>query len=315
MAELLYQRDVYGKTLVELGRQNKDIVVLDADLSGSTRTVLFAREFPERFFNFGVAEQNMMATAAGLADSGKIVFASTFAMFASGRAWDQVRNSICYNNLDVKIVATHAGITVGPDGSSHQAIEDIALMNIIPNMNIIVPCDGPQTAEAIIAAAAGKGPFYVRLGRPKVETIEGKGEFKFGKAQVLSQGEDVAVIACGIMVSQAKSACASLLEKGIKTRLINMHTIRPLDCEAILEAARLTKGIVVCEEHTLVGGLSSAVDAVITENHPTKVLHVGIRNRFGQSGEPSELLKEYHLTAADIEEAVTAILKNKVKRG
>jgi transketolase len=308
MSEQLYQRDIYGKTLIELGKQNKNIVVLDADLSSSTRTGLFAKEFPERFFNFGVAEQNMMAAAAGLASCGKIVFASTFAIFATGRAWDQVRNSISYNNFNVKIVATHAGLTVGPDGASHQALEDIALMRIIPNMNIIVPCDGPQTAEAVQAAANTDGPFYIRLGRPKVPTLENKGEFKLGKAQVLTSGEDLSIIACGIMVDEALTAVNSLLNKGIKARLINVHTIRPFDRETILRAAQETRGIVVCEEHNVIGGLASSVDEVVAENYPTKVLRVGIKNRYGQSGEPAVLLKEYNLTSADIEKAALAII-------
>ncbi|MFA5090702.1 MAG: transketolase family protein [Candidatus Omnitrophota bacterium] len=303
MSEKLYQRDVYGKTLAELGKKNKDIVVLDADLSGSTRTVLFAREFPERFFNFGIAEQNMMAAASGIASCGKTVFVSTFAMFATGRAWDQVRNTVSYNNLDVKIVASHAGITVGPDGSSHQALEDVALMRVIPNMNIIVPCDGPQAREAIIAAAETGGPFYIRLGRPKVETIENKGEFKFGKAQVLRKGKDVSIIACGVMVEAALRASDSLCARGIEAGVINIHTIKPLDVQAVLEAARLSRGIVVCEEHTVIGGLASGVDEIVAENFPVKVMRVGIKNRFGQSGEPDELLREYGLTSDDIEKA------------
>lgn len=308
MAELLYQRDIYGQTLVELGRQNKDIVVLDADLSGSTRTSLFAKEFPERFFNFGVAEQNMMATAAGFASCGKTVFVSTFAIFATGRAWDQVRNTISYNNFNIKIVASHAGITVGPDGSSHQALEDICLMRVIPNMNIIVPCDGPQTREAVIAATINPGPFYIRLGRPKVPTIENKGEFKLGKAQVLTEGNDITIIACGIMVNEAQIAVKSLLNKGIRPRLINMHTLRPLDTNTILKAAEETKGMVVCEEHTVIGGLASSVYEVVIENHPTKVVCLGIKNRFGQSGEPLDLLREYNLTSLDIEKAALSII-------
>lgn len=304
--EQLYQRDIYGKTLVELGKQNKDIVVLDADLSGSTRTSLFAKEFPGRFFNFGVAEQNMMAVAAGIASADKTVFVSTFAMFATGRAWDQVRNSVAYNNFNIKIVATHAGLTVGPDGSSHQALEDIALMRVIPNMSIVVPCDGPQTAEAIRAVAAINGPFYVRLGRPKFVTIENKGEFKFGKAQVLSEGRDAAIIACGFMVNEALVAANNLLEKGIKARVINVHTIKPLDKETVLDAARSCGRIVVCEEHTVIGGLASAIHEVVAENYPVKVICLGVKNRFGQSGEPADLLKEYNLTSADIEETVLA---------
>jgi transketolase len=308
MAELFYQRDVYGKTLIELGKENKDIVVLDADLSSSTRTGLFAKVFPDRFFNMGVAEQNMMATAAGLACCGKTVFVSTFAVFATGRAWDQVRTSIVYNNFNVKIVATHAGITVGPDGSSHQAIEDITLMRVLPNMNIIVPCDGPQTREAVIAASKTKGPFYVRLGRAKVPTIENKGEFKLGKAQILKEGKDVTIITCGTMVADALVAAENLLKKGIKARVINMHTIRPLDTQVILDSAASTKGFVVCEEHTVIGGLASAVNEVVSENKPIKVLRLGIKNRFGQSGEPADLLKEYNLTSNDIEKAASSIV-------
>lgn len=303
MAESLYQRDCYGQALVELGKVNKDIVVLDADLSSSTRTGLFAKEFPERFFNFGVAEQNMVATAAGLASCGKTVFVSTFAIFATGRAWDQVRNSVSYSNLNVKIVATHAGVSVGPDGASHQALEDIALMRVIPNMNIIVPCDGPQTREAVIAAANTKGPFYVRLGRPKVPTIEEKSEFKLGKAQVLTDGNDLTIVACGIMVNEALSAVKNLINKGIKARLINLHTIRPFDSETILKAAKETKKILVCEEHSVIGGLASSVQEVVSEFSPVKVICLGVKNRFGQSGEPDELLKEYNLTASDIEKA------------
>jgi len=308
MAEQLYQRDVYGKTLIELGRQNNNIVVLDADLSSSTRTGLFAREFPDRFFNFGVAEQNMMAAAAGLASCGKTVFVSTFAMFATGRAWDQLRNSVVYNNFDIKIVASHAGLSVGPDGSSHQALEDIALMRVIPNIKIIVPCDGPQTKEAVLDAANTKGPFYIRLGRAKVATLENKGEFKLGKAQVLTEGDDVAIIACGIMVGEALMAVESLLKKNIKARLINMHTIRPLDAKVVLDAANSTKGIVVCEEHSTIGGLASSIDEIVAENRPTKVIRVGIKNRFGQSGEPDELLKEYNISSADIEKAVLSLV-------
>lgn len=311
--EQSYQRDIYGQTLVELGRKNKDVVVLDADLSGSTRTSLFAKEFPERFFNFGVAEQNMMATASGLASCGKTVFVSTFAMFATGRAWDQVRNTVSYNNFNIKIVATHAGITVGPDGSSHQALEDIALMRVIPNMNIIVPCDGPQTRDAVKACANTPGPFYIRLGRPKVATIENKPEFKFGQAEVLAEGRDLTIIACGIMVGEALAAAKNLLSKGIKARVINMHTIKPLDKPAILKAASETAGLVVCEEHTVIGGLASSIDEVVAENHPVKTVRVGIKNRFGQSGELAELLKEYNLTSQDIERAALVCVNSECK--
>lgn len=306
--EQLYQRDIYGQTLVELGRQNKDIVVLDADLSSSTRTAIFARAYPERFFNLGVAEQNLIATAAGLAACGKTVFVSSFAIFATGRAWDQVRNSIAYNNLNVKIVATHAGISVGPDGASHQALEDIALMRVIPNMQVIVPVDAPQAREAVICAANTPGPFYVRLGRPKVPTIENKGPFVFGKAQVLSEGKDITIIACGIMVEQALAAIKNLQAKGISARLLNMHTIRPLDKTAILDAAKTSRGIVVCEEHSVIGGLASSVQEVVAENAPVKVLCLGIKNRFGQSGDPAELLHEYQLSSEFIEKAALKLI-------
>lgn len=309
MPEKLYARDAYGNALVQLGAQEPRIVVLDADLSGSTRTALFAREFPERFFNFGVAEQNMMATAAGLASCGKIVFASTFAIFASGRAWDQVRNSICANKFNVKIVATHSGITVGPDGCSHHAIEDIALMRAIPaNMTIVVPADAPETTQAIFAAAKTPGPMYIRLGRAKVTTLEGKKEFQVGKAYSLREGRDITIIACGIMVEQALKAASILEKNGVQSRVINMHTIRPIDSQMIIRASKETKGIVVCEEHIVNGGLGSAVDDCLAQENPTFVAKIGIRDRFGQSGDSEELLNEYGLTAEHIAKAATDIL-------
>jgi transketolase len=298
--ELLYQRDIYGKALVELGKANQDIVVLDADLSGSTRTKFFAKEFPERFFNFGVAEQNMMATAAGLASRGKTVFVSTFAMFATGRAWDQVRNTICYNNFNVKIVATHAGITVGEDGSSHQALEDIALMRIIPNMKIVVPCDGPQTRQAVIAAANLAGPFYIRLGRAKFSTIEEKKQFELGKAQILREGNDITLVACGLMVKCALDAADALSAEGVKAQVINIHTIKPVDCDCIVKAATQTGRIVVCEEHSITAGLAGCIAQALTGESSVRIARVGIRNQFGQSGNPEKLLEEYGLTSQDI---------------
>lgn len=300
MAEMLYQRDIYGQTLIEIGRDNPDTVVLDADLSGSTRTCLFAREFKNRFFNFGVAEQNMMAAAAGFASCKKIVFVSTFAIFATGRAWDQVRNTAAYNNFNIKIVATHAGVSVGPDGASHQALEDIALMRLIPHMKVVVPCDGPQTRDAVKAAVDIDGPVYLRLGRAKVPTIEAKGAFVFARAQELHQGSDLTIIACGIMVKQAVDASIILEKEGISCRVINMHTIKPIDSQSIIDAAKETKGIVVCEEHSIIGGLASAVDEVVAENYPIKVLRVGVKNRYGQSGDPDELINEYQLSVNDI---------------
>lgn len=307
--EMMYQRDVYGLTLVELGKENKDIVVLDADLSGSTRTAFFASKFPERFFNFGVAEQNMMGAAAGLASCGKTVFASTFAMFATGRAWDQVRNSICYSKLNVKIVATHAGITVGPDGATHQALEDIAIMRVIPNMTVIVPCDGPQTKDAVKASLDIKGPVYIRLGRSKVPTIEGKGAFILGKADVLTQGDDVSIFTCGIMTKFALDACQILEKENIKATVINMHTIKPIDEDIVKQMTKKTKAMVICEEHSIIGGLGCAIEGVVAECATgIPVARIGVKNRFGQSGSEKDLLKEYNLQADDIVREVKKML-------
>ncbi|RKY37179.1 MAG: transketolase family protein, partial [Candidatus Omnitrophota bacterium] len=289
--------------------QRKDIVVFDADLSGSTRTAFFQSQFPERFFNFGIAEQNMFAAASGMASCFKTVFVSTFAMFATGRAWDQVRNSICYSNLNVKIVATHAGITVGPDGATHQAIEDIALMRVIPNMKILVPCDGPQTKEAILLAAKISGPVYVRLGRPKVPTIGMYGDFAIGKSDVLTKGFDAAIFACGIMVKYALDAQKELLTQGIECSVINMYSLKPIDKEIIESMAKKVKGIVVCEEHSMIGGLGSAVASVVLEKgYAVPLKKIGINDRFGQSGELEDLLKEYLLQPEDIVAAVKKVL-------
>ncbi|OIO36055.1 MAG: transketolase [Candidatus Omnitrophica bacterium CG1_02_44_16] len=305
---MLYARDVYGKTLIELGKRDKSVVVCDADLSGSTRTGLFAKEFPKRFFNFGVAEQDMMATAAGMASCGKVVFVSTFAMFASGRAWDQVRNTICYGGFDVKIVATHAGVTVGPDGASHQALEDIAILRAIPSIRIIVPADGPETREAVIAAFETKGPFYIRLGRSKVPTIEGRPVFQLGKGCVLRQGSDVTIVACGIMAREALAAYDALSKEKISARVINMPSIKPIDEELLIEAASSTRGFVVCEEHSVIGGLSSAVAEVLSEKHPARIVRIGVKNRFGQSGDEKDLMREYHLTSNDIVSAAKTLI-------
>ncbi|MDD5575080.1 MAG: transketolase C-terminal domain-containing protein, partial [Candidatus Omnitrophica bacterium] len=282
--------------------------VCDADLSGSTRTALFAKEFPARFFNFGVAEQNMMATSAGLASCGKVVFASTFAMFATGRAWDQVRNSICYSGLNVKIVATHAGITVGPDGASHQALEDIAILRAIPNMTIVVPCDGPETHEAVLAAFETPGPFYIRLGRAKVPSIENRPAFRLGKGGLLRDGDDITLVACGMMVQEALQAAAELAKKNISARVINMPTIKPFDDDILVKAARQTKGFVVCEEHSVIGGLASAVAETLSEKYPARVVRVGVKNRFGQSGDEAALLKEYQLTSSDIVRSAQSLI-------
>jgi transketolase len=310
MADLMYARDIYGKTLLELGKSDPKIVVLDADLSGSTRTAMFGKEFPKRFFNMGVAEQNMMAVAAGLAATGKIVFASTFSMFASARALDQVRNSICYNNLDVKIVATHGGITVGEDGSSHQALEDVSYMRSIPGMRVLVPCDGPETKDAVLCAYKEKGPFYIRIGRSKVETIDKKKKFVLGKGCIVEEGKDVAIIACGIMLEEALKARNLLVEKdGISPYVVNIHTIKPIDKDLIAKLASKVKGFVVCEEHSQIGGLSSAVMEAVAEDNPVRIKSVAIKDIFGQSGSPAELLKKYSLKAEDIVDSVKEILR------
>lgn len=309
--EQLYARDMYGKTLVELGKKDQRVVVVDADLSSSTRTGFFKKEFPQRFINFGVAEQNMMATAAGLALGGKIVFASTFAMFASARCLDQIRNSICYNNVNVKIVATHAGITVGEDGSSHQALEDVNFLRAIPNITIIVPCDGRETRSAVIAAYEQNGPFYIRLGRSKITTIETKKDFVVGKGYVIEEGKDLAIIACGIMVGEALAARELLLKKGINPAVINIHTIKPIDADLIVETAKKYRRILVCEEHQVVGGLFSSVCEVLARKYPVRVECVGVENRFGQSGLPEELMKLYGLSSDTIAQKAEGLLRQK----
>jgi transketolase len=307
--EQLYQRDVYGKTIVELGKKDPNIIVFDADLSGSTRTALFAKEFPDRFFNFGIAEQNMMATSAGLSSCGKIVFVSTFAMFASARALDQVRNSICYNNANVKIVATHSGITVGEDGASHQALEDINFMRAIPNMKIIVPCDGAEAKSAVIAAYENNGPFYVRLGRAKVNTLEQKKNFILGKGYQMCEGKDLAIIACGVMVEEALLAASALKSKRFSVSVYNMPTIKPIDAELIVEIAKKYGKIIVCEEHQVTGGLYSAVSEVLANKYPVLIERIGVEDKFGQSGLPKELMECYGLSANCIAKKAEQILR------
>ncbi|SHM25399.1 transketolase [Caldanaerovirga acetigignens] len=301
-------REAYGEALAELGEEMKDIIVLDADLSKSTKTSVFAKKFPERFFNVGIAEQNLMGTAAGLATCGKIPFASTFAVFACGRAFEQIRNSICYPNLNVKIAATHAGITVGEDGATHQSVEDIALMRSLPNMTVISPADAVETKKAVRAAAKLKGPVYLRLGRHPVETIfDDSYEFEVGKGVVLGDGRDVALIATGIMVGESLKAAEILAKEGIDAMVVNIHTIKPIDEEAILKAAECG-AIVTAEEHTVIGGLGSAVAEIIAEKKPVRMKKVGIRDVFGMSGKPEELMKAYGITAEDIVNAAKSLL-------
>lgn len=302
-------REAYGKALVKLGKINDDVVVLDADLSKSTKTNDFCKAYPNRFFNMGIAEQNLVGAACGFAAAGKIPFASTFAMFATGRAFEVIRNSACYPKLNVKICATHAGITVGEDGGSHQSVEDISLMRSIPNMTVLVPADGVEAEKMIFAAAEFNGPMYVRLGRSAVPTLFNEDyNFEIGKGVVLKEGNDATIIACGMMVNEAILAADMLKEENINVRVINMSTIKPIDTELIIKAAKETKAIVTAEEHSIIGGLGSAVSEVVSENCPTIVKKVGINDCFGESGTPAELLEKYGLTAKHIVEKVKEAL-------
>ncbi|WP_297417719.1 transketolase family protein [Clostridium sp.] len=304
MGNKIATREAYGKALVKLSNLNNDVVVLDADLSKSTKTADFKAVSPERFINMGIAESNMMGVAAGLSTCGKIPFASTFAMFAAGRAFEQIRNSICYPNLNVKICATHAGLTVGEDGATHQSIEDISLMRSIPNMTVINPADAVETEAAILAIAEYNGPFYVRLGRLAVSVINDSDNYKFeiGKGVTLAQGNDVTIVATGMMVELALEAKDELAKEGINARVINIHTIKPIDKEILVNAAKETGAIVTAEEHSVIGGLGSAVAEVVTEEYPVPVVKVGIKDTFGESGKPNELLKAYGLTVESIVE-------------
>ncbi len=305
-------RETYGRTLVELGRQNKDIVVLDADLSSSTMTNFFSREFPDRFLDCGLTEQNMVGIAAGLAASGKIVFVSTFAIFVSCRCFDQLRLCLSQPELNVKIVATHGGITVGEDGSSHHAIEDLALCCALPSFTVVVPADAVEAAEAIRVAASEYGPFYIRLSRPKTSIVCPEGyHFTLGKAVTMRQGKDATVIAMGIMVAKALEAADILARQGIDCRVINMHTLKPLDEAVVVKAASETGAIVVAEEHLAQGGLGSRVAQTTAREKPVPMEFVNLGDRYALSGKAEELLQRYGLTARDIEESVKLAVKRK----
>ena len=309
MAEKIATRASYGKALVELGAENPDIVVLDADLSGSTQTKKFADVYPDRFFNAGIAEANMMGMAAGLAVSGKTVFASSFAMFASGRAYEIIRNSIAYTGANVKICATHAGVTVGEDGASHQCVEDLSLMRTIPGMTVLNPADDVSARALIKAAAAYKGPVYIRLGRAAVPVIYEEGKtFEIGKALRVREGKDAAILATGIMVNEALQAAEMLAAEGIECRVVDVHTIKPLDREEVIAAAKDCGCIVTAEEHSVIGGLGSAVAETVCKEAPCRMAMVGVQDVFGQSGKPGELMEQYGLTAADIAAAVKKLL-------
>jgi len=302
-------RESYGIALLELGHENDKVVVLDADLSKSTKTNGFKEEFKDRFFNAGIAEQNLMGMTAGFANVGNIPFASTFAVFATGRAFEIIRNSICYPKVNVKIAATHAGITVGEDGGSHQSIEDIALMNSLPNMTVIVPADHREAMAATKAAAEFEGPVYLRFGRCNTEDIFDENyKFEIGKGTQIREGNDVAIIATGMMVQKAIEASKTLENQGISARVINISTIKPIDRELIIKAAKETKGIVTAEEHSIIGGLGAMVSQVVCGECPTMIKMVGIKDTFGESGTPDELMKKYKLTSEAIIEEVNKIL-------
>lgn len=304
-------RDAYGEALVELGQELKEVVVLDADLSKSTKTAVFAKKFPERFFNMGISEQDMIGTAAGLASCGKIPFASSFAVFATGRAFEQIRNSIAYPRLNVKIAATHAGVTVGEDGGTHQSVEDIALMRALPNITVVNPADAIETKLAVKAAAKHKGPVYIRLGRQAVDTVFDENyKFELGKGVLLKEGKDVTIIATGIMVQEALKAAELLKSQGVDVMVVNIHTIKPIDKDIILKAAECG-AVVTAEEHSVFGGLGSAVAEVLAQNKPTRMKIMGIPDQFGQSGKPDELLKYYKLTAQDIYDAAKELISLK----
>jgi len=305
MAEKMATRQAYGEALRELGAENKNLVVMDADLSKSTMTAEFAKDFPERFINMGIAEQNLYGAAAGLALSGKVVCASTFAMFAAGRAFEIIRNSIGYTRANVKICATHAGITVGEDGASHQTFEDLALMRTIPTMTVVNPADGTSAKALIRQAVEMDGPVYVRLGRVAVAPLYADDQkFELGKANVLREGKDIAIIATGIMTGEAMAAAETLAAEGINAKVIDMHTIKPLDEEAIIAAAQETGKIVTAEEHSVIGGLGSAVCEVTSSKCPVRVEMVGQKDTYGESGKPDQLREKYGMTAADIVAAV-----------
>ena len=303
-------RDAYSQALIELGRTHPNVVVLDADLALSTKTKRFGTTYPDRFFDMGIAELNLMGVAAGLAAAGKTVYASTFAAFATGQPYNVIRQSIAYANLNVKIVATHAGISVGGDGATHQMLEDISLMRGLPNVRVFVPADGPQTQDIIKLVADSPGPCYVRLPRGDTPLLPDVYPTEIGKAITIRDGKDVTLIGCGTMVYETLKAADELISDGVDPRVLLIHTVKPIDVDAILKASRETRGIVTAEEHSVYGGVGSAVCEVVAENHPCPVRRIGVRDTFGESGEEKDLMEKYGLTAHHIAEAARAILKS-----
>ena len=315
MADKIATREAYGNALASLGEKYTDFVVLDADLAAATKTGIFKKKYPERFFDCGIAEADMVGVAAGLAASGKTVLASSFAMFAAGRAFEQIRNSVGYPHLNVKIGATHAGISVGEDGATHQCNEDIALMRTIPGMTIVNPADGIEAAAAVEAAINTKGPFYLRFGRYAVPYLYDENyKFELGKGVKLKDGKDVTIIATGLMVHLALEAANTLAAEGIDAEVINIHTIKPLDKDMVVASAKKTGAVVTAEEHSVIGGLGGAVCETLSENAPVPVLRVGVEDRFGMSGKVPELLNEYGLTAENIADKARAAVKLKTAK-
>jgi transketolase len=311
--EMANPRDAYGETLVELGGKYRDIVVLDADLSKSTKTILFAKKYPERFFEMGIAEANMISTAAGLASCGKIPFASSFAVFATGRVYDQIRIDVAYSRANVKIFATHGGISVGKDGASHQMIEDLTLMRVLPNMTVLAPSDATQTRRLVELMATTEGPMYARIGRANASILYKKEELKdlkIGKGLVVKDGSDVSIIACGTMVNQAVDAQEKLSQDGVSARVVDMHTIKPLDEKLVIKCARETNAILTVEEHSVIGGLGGAVSEVLAEDgSSTKFKRMGVQDMFCESGEPEELFEKYGLSTPHIVKTVKKLIK------
>jgi len=305
-------RDAYAEALLELGAVNRDVVVVGADTTGSLKSGVFGSKYPERFFNVGIAEQNLVSIAAGLALAGKIPYSGTYAIFVPGKCVDQIRNNVCYPDLNVKLVCSHGGISVGPDGASHQQVEDIAIMRAIPKMKVVVPADAPSTKSIVIAIATIQGPFYVRLTRSATSVVYEDGfEYRLGQANILREGNDVAVFACGIMVPEALKAAESLKAKGVSAAVIDMHTVKPIDSDTIQKFAQKCGRVVTAEEHNIFGGMGSAVAEVLGERRPTLMKRVGVMDTFGESGDPGELLKKYGLTAANIEQAALGLVQAK----
>lgn len=305
-------RDGYGEGLVEVAEKNNDIVAIGADITGSTRVDWFQKKFPDRFISVGIAEQNQMCIAAGMSLKGKIPFVCNYGVFLAGRAWDQIRTTVCYNNLNVKLAGAHGGISVGPDGATHQALEEIALMRCLPNMTVVVPTDAIETKKATLASTQINGPVYLRFGREKVPTVTSEDTpFEIGKAYCCREGSDVAIIACGSMVYESLVAADKLKEEGISAAVINNHTIKPIDQETIIEAAQKTGAVVTVEEHQVMGGMGSAVLEVLAQNYPVPVKMIGVMDRFGESGEPDILMKKFGLTSDNIVKTVKDVLKMK----